>query len=577
TTLSYQDNDLANANYHYTIVAVFGTHLSNPADAGIAHVEVIYPPIAPQVLVYDNNVTFSWTAVADAGFLMNYRIFRSGSQIAEQNNLSYTDNSLGNGTYSYTVQAVYQAGSSAQTAPVVAEVMLAYPPRNLSYGGPGSVIYLSWQAPVDMGGFSEYRISRNGTFLGATTSTAFADITVPNGQHTYQVAAVYANSQSAAAEISFTNIIAYPVQNLSHSVEGSSISLDWDAPMDTYGLEQYQVINGSGTVLATIDISQTSCNLDYMANGLWRIWIRTVYAGGVMLPMQEFTWINVLMPYYVEGFVLEAVSDSSLVHLSWNDPSDTGGLTSFRITRNGNQIAELTEGNSYTDTSVPNGAYVYSISSVYGDLVSEPITNTCTIHHPIPAANVTAVADSGAFSITWEAPAALSLPDYYEVFFLVDGQQQAPASWTYVARVDSLIAVTDEAHGGLNTGDFLWAVFAMWDSGDGLPAFSNILHVEPIVPPIPEVTKLKGNFPNPFNPHTVIKFDLHQNSPVKLLIYNSRGQLVRTLFSGTMYAGEQQLTFDGKDDNGRLLGSGLYIYRLQTKGYTKTRKMMLMK
>jgi len=87
------------------------------------------------------------------------------------------------------------------------------------------------------------------------------------------------------------------------------------------------------------------------------------------------------------------------------------------------------------------------------------------------------------------------------------------------------------------------------------------------------------NYPNPFNPETTICFFLPQNTEhVDLKIYNLRGQLVRTLIKSASYPkGEASIVWNGCDDQGRNVTSGLYFYRLNSPFVTKTGKMTLMK
>lgn len=94
---------------------------------------------------------------------------------------------------------------------------------------------------------------------------------------------------------------------------------------------------------------------------------------------------------------------------------------------------------------------------------------------------------------------------------------------------------------------------------------------------IPLVTKLEGNYPNPFNPETTIRFALKEQGEVQLKIYNSKGQLVKTLVDGDYKAGNHSIKWNGTDNYGKTLSSGVYLYRLNTAGVSQTRKMMLMK
>jgi hypothetical protein len=91
------------------------------------------------------------------------------------------------------------------------------------------------------------------------------------------------------------------------------------------------------------------------------------------------------------------------------------------------------------------------------------------------------------------------------------------------------------------------------------------------------ITLLKSNYPNPFNPTTTIAFDIAKAGNVKLNVYNVKGQLVRRLTNGELQRGSHRIIWNGCDELNRPVASGVYFYRLETKGYTKTNKMLLMK
>jgi hypothetical protein len=93
----------------------------------------------------------------------------------------------------------------------------------------------------------------------------------------------------------------------------------------------------------------------------------------------------------------------------------------------------------------------------------------------------------------------------------------------------------------------------------------------------PATNHLAQNYPNPFNPHTTIAFDLSKPQNLRLDIYNTKGQLVRNLVNGHMSEGNHKVTWNGTDNTGRALASGLYFYRLKSESFSSTRKMLLLK
>ena len=89
--------------------------------------------------------------------------------------------------------------------------------------------------------------------------------------------------------------------------------------------------------------------------------------------------------------------------------------------------------------------------------------------------------------------------------------------------------------------------------------------------------KLEGNYPNPFNPSTVIKFELPQNQFVNIKIYNTLGREVRDLISSELQKGSNEVLWDGKDNHGSKLTSGVYLYKIESEERILSSKMILMK
>ena len=95
---------------------------------------------------------------------------------------------------------------------------------------------------------------------------------------------------------------------------------------------------------------------------------------------------------------------------------------------------------------------------------------------------------------------------------------------------------------------------------------------------VPDLATLFPNVPNPFNTSTVIRFDLPQSQDVELAVYNLAGQKVATLTDGTRQAGAHTVRWDGRDDDGWELASGVHLYRLRVgQQQVETRKLVLMK
>lgn len=136
-------------------------------------------------------------------------------------------------------------------------------------------------------------------------------------------------------------------------------------------------------------------------------------------------------------------------------------------------------------------------------------------------------------------------------------------------------------------GDFTCgASFGNWNSEIDFLAFIARLPEEmPVAvreeqPPVPTQYILKQNYPNPFNPTTTIRYtiaEFHPNLPVKLEIYNLRGQKIRTLVNTKQPAAAYSIPWDGRDDLGIPVASGVYLYRLRAGNFSQVRKMSLIR
>ena len=94
---------------------------------------------------------------------------------------------------------------------------------------------------------------------------------------------------------------------------------------------------------------------------------------------------------------------------------------------------------------------------------------------------------------------------------------------------------------------------------------------------LPAKFAVHENYPNPFNPTTNISFDLVEHSPTEVTVWNMLGQKVATLYSGELPPGRHTLTFEARSENGNMLPSGVYIYKVAAGNKVDTKKMMLLK
>jgi hypothetical protein len=120
--------------------------------------------------------------------------------------------------------------------------------------------------------------------------------------------------------------------------------------------------------------------------------------------------------------------------------------------------------------------------------------------------------------------------------------------------------------------------FVFVSSNDTFNLYSgDLIYIENNQSSIPGIFILHQNYPNPFNPATTIKYDLAKSDKVSLKIYNLLGQEVRTLVNHNEAAGFKSVVWNGKNNNGKAVSSGIYFYRLETGSFVKTMKMLLVR
>jgi hypothetical protein len=110
-----------------------------------------------------------------------------------------------------------------------------------------------------------------------------------------------------------------------------------------------------------------------------------------------------------------------------------------------------------------------------------------------------------------------------------------------------------------------------------IPIQLTVLPTSSEITEIPMKTALQANFPNPFNPVTTISYSLSETEPIKINIYNSKGQIVRALVHEMKPAGFHQVEWNGLDEQNHPVASGIYLYQLKTKNINQIKKMIMLK
>ncbi len=165
--------------------------------------------------------------------------------------------------------------------------------------------------------------------------------------------------------------------------------------------------------------------------------------------------------------------------------------------------------------------------------------------------------------------------DQYGQWLVTDGNGvcQIDDGFFYLDSVDPPIVITvgDQFPFIIGLCDYSYGEFGVnprtpADLGYGASNDDNIV----------AITSAK-NYPNPFNPVTTIAFNLAKTSNVTVEVFNLEGRKVKTLVNGVKPAGENTVVWNGTDNTGKTVASGIYLYKIKNGKYTSTKKMILMK
>lgn len=256
------------------------------------------------------------------------------------------------------------------------------------------------------------------------------------------------------------------------------------------------------------------------------------------------------------------------VVLTWDLPNSQRELEAFRVFRDGEQLAEISAipwvEMIYTDEDLDGGTYEYTVQAVYTEGASQhsaPVSVEVVLTAPY---DLEAMVTGSNVLLLWE----FETRDFFTLRIYRDDQPVHETNGTF--WVDNTVTA------GETYTYYMTAVYPPYESE---PSNSVTLLVTSAgdAPQVPLTTTLRGNHPNPFNPETTITFSLSQRQAVRLDIYDVRGRKVRTLVDGVREYGMHEIVWNGKNDRGLSLGSGVYLIRFVSDSITETQRIILMK
>ncbi|MFA7057341.1 MAG: FlgD immunoglobulin-like domain containing protein, partial [Candidatus Cloacimonadales bacterium] len=408
--LNYSDTALTNAIYSYYVTAEYTSGESDPSNSVTAIVEVLYAPNNLTFSVVENNITLSWEEpnTMYRGFI-GYKLFKDGELLVSQTELTYTDNDLINGDYTYSVKAEYSSGDSEASNAVTVNLEVLYPANNLTGTLNIDEVTLAWDSPSELyRSFLGYNIYRNNELIDSTLETSFVDSYLANGSHTYYIKANYTTGESTPTNsVEFFVEITYPVTSLSATVDENNVALTWEIPAvsaQTRAFRGYFIYRNNAIATVIENPATTSWTDTSLANGDYEYYLKAVYDAGISVESNVVNVnIEILPDLFAPTNLQLFVENERDVHLTWDIPS--AEANSYLIFKDNLEVA-TSNNNSYWDNDLPNGSYHYHVKAVYPEGISSPsnivVANIATTDTPNNLA--TAITNGNDVVLTWETP-----------------------------------------------------------------------------------------------------------------------------------------------------------------------------
>jgi len=682
--LTFTDSNVSPGTYTYGVSAVYSNGESPITELTDIVVDNILPPVNIMASVNGYDVTLTWEMGSfereeqslnphdftkrsnvlkrnehEYRSLHGYNIYRENILLTDEPayEMTYLDQNVTPGTYTYYVSAVYSNGESTLTELTDVVIDNIITPINLTASADNFNITLSWvlgdtlddcisvatadallysrkqrkqndtdlsqlfRNPLNTRSLLGYKVYRDSILLTDEPiyEMTFTDIDLAVGSYTYGVSAVYSNGESSQSN-PVTIVLGNQTYPFTQYFDNNSLPDGWmneegwefiygyartgnasllvTPPLQIPSLENhtlfltYRILSERAVcqiLVSTTGTEQgdfTSVDISEVEGYTWQT--RTLNLSGyfgqyVYVAFNRFGGSSDLLLDDIRVGIFEsplqfsAVAGNNTVLLSWQSPIDSYSLQGYKIYRNGIPITVVITATDFADNTVLNGnTYMYHVTTEYSAGISIPTeTVTAILYNIQPPENLTLSLDNLAVSLVWEPPSSVDGLLSYLVF----RRFSAYGDFSQISQLtdSDILSYTD--HPDLTDGNtFYYYVTAVYPNGES--GASNIVDTESLsdsnVVSL-TVTKLSGNYPNPFNPSTAIAFDLALEGRVILEIYNNKGQLVKKLVDGVLGVGSHRAVWDGHDSRGRAVSSGIYFYRMVTNDFISVKKMMLLK
>lgn len=391
---------------------------------------------------------------------------------------------------------------------------------------------------------------------------------VTAGTHTFKWEYTKDGSVSNGSDCGWVDYIVFPPINTGEyfgTVQGTVTDADTGLPIEGVNIGGFAITNVDGWY--TFDIEVGIYDYTCSAENYFDVLLESVIVYENQVTTVDFEMQSTYPPV---NLTAEIVDYNSSIIISWDAQTrskfknNDRDLLGYVVRLNGSMVGNMVESPFEIIGPFAPDEYLIEVNAIYDEGISAPaeITVTIVLNPPL---NVTAQSQPPNIIITWDAPVRgiESYNIYSSGELIEENVMESPYIDLNVPTGTYIYNVTAVYDGGWESDPSIETEYVYHTTGD------NILK--------PTVTELVGNYPNPFNPVTTIGYSIKNAGNVTLEVYNLKGQLVKTLVNKHLEAAFHDVVWNGKDNNNKIISSGIYFYKMKAGKYVNTKKMILMK
>ncbi len=613
-TLAYHDLDLASGLYSYSVTAVYTSGESVPVGPILADVDpTILPPLNLTAQVVERDVTLSWQN--PEGDWITWTNMTTGNSVGTNSAITfdvahrwtqtdlapYAGRSISRLEFipvynncTYTVK-IWTGGSATNAGTLVHSQVVTAPVMN-----EWNTVFLTALIPIPTTG--ELYYGYECATLGGYPAGADEGPAIEGKGNMMYFQGAWQTLTQVAPELTYNwSIRAFaqygtPVDAVALYPLSENIDLPYatgDIGCQRYNFNEpernitgYKVYR-DGNLIATLNSEEDNSYTDPgRPNATYQYAVSSVSPNGDSEPANIEVVVNFQLAMQIFGDDFEAHPDFATVMTPWTlrdvDASPTAGIPGIDFPGSGNAMAYMVFNPSSTTppltTLTAHGgskmaAAFAATNMINNDWIISPRVHLGTnsrIKFFARSLNNTnglerfRLGVSTLPTIIVQGFQYVTGPDYVE----------APLEWT--EYVYDISAWNDQnVYLGIRCVSDSAAAFLLDDVSIHSDGGYIVDNDDPVAPEL--ANSLHGNYPNPFNPETTIRYSIMEKTPVQIDIYNLKGQKVKSLVQETKAAGNYNVVWNGTDDNNRPVSSGVYFFKMNAGKYSATRKMILMK